>query len=415
MAWIYLTSAALSMLGNGVAGVVWPWLVLERTNNPAAAGMVAAAIAIPSLVFAYFGGNLVDSFGRKPMSIISDIISGLSVAAVILVDNTIGLTITMFIIIGIAGAVGDIPGMAARSALVGDVSKASGKSVEQLSGINQALMGISFLVGPAVAGFMMATMPIQSVLWITSVCSLLAAATTALLRLPASANTEEANAEIERDKGLAGWKIALSFPVIQLLAIDALIATALVAPYLVVLLPARFQQSQEPQMVGIAMSSFALGMVVMGIAAAKIAKFQRLTWVIAMVLYTIAFLCMGFLQHGWMVVAGMFIAGLASGLAHPLQMVLVTNTVPEHIRGRAFSVFTAINQVSGPIGLSAFALILTTTTIFNAAWIAVALWCIAAIGLIWGGIRLIPKLAPEPIAEGSPSAGAATSSASSAE
>ena len=64
VAWLYLTSAGLSLLGNGVATVVWPWLVLERTGNPAAAGLVATAIAIPSLLFAILGGQLSDTVGR---------------------------------------------------------------------------------------------------------------------------------------------------------------------------------------------------------------------------------------------------------------------------------------------------------------------------------------------------------------
>ena len=43
-----------------------------------------------------------------------------------------------FIALGIIGGVGDIPGMAARSALVGDVSQASGKTVDYIAGLNQA-------------------------------------------------------------------------------------------------------------------------------------------------------------------------------------------------------------------------------------------------------------------------------------
>ena len=56
----------------------------------------------------------------------------------VLVDQTLGLTIAWFIALGIIGGVGDIPGMAARPALVGDVSQASGKTVDYIAGLNQA-------------------------------------------------------------------------------------------------------------------------------------------------------------------------------------------------------------------------------------------------------------------------------------
>ncbi|MGP5343323.1 MFS transporter [Corynebacterium casei] len=135
--WVYLSSAGMSALGYSVAGIVWPWIVLERTGDPAAAGLVAAAVAVPSVLFAFLGGYLIDTVGRKPMSVISDIISGLSVAGVVLVDQTLGLTIAWFIILGIVGGVGDIPGMAARSALVGDIAQSSGKTVDYIAGLNR--------------------------------------------------------------------------------------------------------------------------------------------------------------------------------------------------------------------------------------------------------------------------------------
>ena len=64
----------MSALGNSIAGIVRPWIVLERTGDPAAAGLVAAAVAVPSVIFASLGGYRIDTVGRKPMSVISDII-----------------------------------------------------------------------------------------------------------------------------------------------------------------------------------------------------------------------------------------------------------------------------------------------------------------------------------------------------
>ena len=126
-AYLYLGATFLSAFGNAIANVIWPWLVLQRTGDPAAAGLVTTCIVLPSAAFALIGGNLIDRFGRKRMSIISDIISAASVIALITVDATTGLTMAWFIALGIIGAVGDVPGMAARTALVGDISERSGK------------------------------------------------------------------------------------------------------------------------------------------------------------------------------------------------------------------------------------------------------------------------------------------------
>lgn len=386
-AWIYLASAALSMFGNAVAGIVWPWLVLERTGSPQAASIVAASIAVPSLLFAYFGGNLIDSVGRKPMSIVSDIISGLSGIGLIVVDSTTDLTLGWFIAIGIIGAVGDIPGMSARAALVGDVAVASGKDVPFLSGLNQGLGGISFLLGPAVAGFLMSALPIQNVLWITAGCSLGAAGLTALLRLGAPVAADEAE---EADfAGWRGWRAALGFPVVRMLAVNTLLAMALVTPYLSVLLPARFQASGQPHLLGVSMSAYAVGMLLAGLVATKLASRERLTWALGMSLYIAGFGLMGFLHLPWLVIAGMAVSGLGGGVLNPLQMVVVTESVPEQIRGRTFSIFMAISQVAGPIGLAVTAVVLGFTTIYAIAAALAALWAVFAVVLIAWGLRLL--------------------------
>ncbi|MDY6051216.1 MAG: MFS transporter [Rothia sp. (in: high G+C Gram-positive bacteria)] len=421
--WIYLSSAALSMLGNSIAGIVWPWLVLERTGNPAAAGIVAAAIAVPSLIFAYLGGNLVDSLGRKPVSVISDIISGLSVMAVIAVDMVFGLTLSWFIIIGIVGAVGDIPGMSARAALVGDVAATSGKKIAHISGWNQALSGVSFLVGPALAGVLMTALPIEQVLWITAGCSLAAAALTACLRLQkagASVLTDStqdattnpgvqgqpqgpaASPTDDSFKGLAGWKKALGYPVIRLLAMNALLAMALVMPYLMVLLPAHFQGIDQPGLYGASMSAFAVGMMVTSIIAGKVVPFPRRAWVVGMVFYTLGFFCMALLETSWMAIVGMGVAGLGGGIMNPLQTLLVTEGVPDQIRGRSFSIFMAISQVAGPIGLVATAAILPFVTIYQVAWALAALWLLVAIYLVIRGLQLLPARSTEQIVEAEP-------------
>lgn len=71
--------------------------------------------------------------------------------------------------------------MAARSALVGDISQDSGKTVDYIAGLNQAILGVAFLVGPAVAGVLLAALNSSLVLIITAACSFLAALLTTLL------------------------------------------------------------------------------------------------------------------------------------------------------------------------------------------------------------------------------------------
>ena len=315
--------------------------------------------------------------------------------------------------------------MSARAALVGDVAATSGKKVAQISGWNQALSGVSFLVGPAVAGVLMTALPIEQVLWITAACSLLAAALTASLRLqkagvgvrnegqdaPAQpgedgqADAPASSPEIPAGdpfKGFAGWKKALSYPVIRLLALDSLLSMALVMPYLMVLLPAHFQGINQPGLYGASMSAFAVGMMVTSIVAGKIIPFPRRAWVVGMVFYTLAFFGMALLETSWLAIVGLGISGLGGGIMNPLQTLLVTEGVPEQIRGRSFSIFMAISQVAGPIGLVATSAVLAFVTIYQVAWVLAGLWLLVAIYLVVRGLQLLPARSAESVEKGAP-------------
>lgn len=226
-AYLYLGATFLSAFGNAIANVIWPWLVLQRTGDPAAAGLVTTCIVLPSAAFALIGGNLIDRFGRKRMSIISDIISAASVIALITVDATTGLTMGWFIALGIIGAVGDVPGMAARTALVGDISERSGRTTDWLAGAAQGMSGISFLLGPAFAGFMLSVMNMTSILWITAGCSASAALLTALITLGTHKPGQESSVPAPE---WAIWREILHIPAIRLFAIITL-ATQILEAY----------------------------------------------------------------------------------------------------------------------------------------------------------------------------------------
>ena len=71
----------------------------------------------------------------------------------------VGVSVPIFLL-AIIGAVGDVPGMAARTALVGDISERSGKTTDWLAGASQGMSGTSALSA------------VRAALWLRSVSSL---------------------------------------------------------------------------------------------------------------------------------------------------------------------------------------------------------------------------------------------------
>ncbi|MED5344794.1 MAG: MFS transporter, partial [Actinomycetota bacterium] len=63
----------VSGVGNGAVMIIIPWLVLEKTESAAAAGLVASLSTIPAIIVVPAVGVAIDRVGRKPISVLSDI------------------------------------------------------------------------------------------------------------------------------------------------------------------------------------------------------------------------------------------------------------------------------------------------------------------------------------------------------
>lgn len=99
---------------------------------------------------------------------LADCGSAISVVALAVVDLLWGLDVTWFTVLGLAGALFDVPGMTARETLMADVSEASGVALDTIAGLRQTVFGVSFLAGPALAGVLVSVLDPIRVVWITA-------------------------------------------------------------------------------------------------------------------------------------------------------------------------------------------------------------------------------------------------------
>ena len=177
----YLLSCACSLLGNSVASVVLPLVLLATTGDALAAGTLALICAAPQFVIGLVGGALTDRFNRRNVSVVSDILSAASVALLPIVDMIWGLSFGWFVALGLLGAVGDIPGMTARDSLVPTVCERDGRSLQKFMGLTQSLDSLVVIAGPALAAFLMGAAGSVNALWFTAAMSLSAALLTLTL------------------------------------------------------------------------------------------------------------------------------------------------------------------------------------------------------------------------------------------
>lgn len=379
----FAVSSSTSLFGNAAIGIVLPWLVLERTGDPTAAGLVAAVSAVPGAVASFTGGWLIDRLGRRRMAVLSDVGSALSVAGLAIVDRLIGLDISWFIALGVLGALFDGPGMTARQTLVQDVADASGVSLERISGLQGAIFGLSFLAGPAAAGALLTVLPTIDVVWLTAACSALAALCVGIMPLvvhPSGADTDRSL--------LAGLSFVRRCRPLMVLLVLQLGSAALTAPLLSIVLPAHFTRMGAPGLLGVSLSAYALGTVVGSVLFGwGFAGRQWAAWVLCQICLVGFALLIAPLTGFWLVAASMCVCGIGCGLLQPIAQVMVTTGAPDVLRGRVFAVYSALSLVSAPVGLGVMTAVVagaglgTSTWVMAAGWALLTAWSLVAPGM----------------------------------
>ncbi|USI88391.1 MFS transporter [Rhodococcus pyridinivorans] len=398
---LYLSADAASVLGNSFIGIVLPWLVLTRTGDPAAAGVVAAASALPAVLAALVGGWLVDRAGRRRMSIISDLGSATAVAAIPLVDMVFGLNTSWFVALAVLGALFDVPGMTARESLLADVGRASGMSMDRLAGIREGVFGISMLAGPALAGIALSVFDAGSVVVGTAVTSAIAALCIRLL--PREIEGERpSEGEAPPIRSLFSGVIVLRRdPVLIALTVLSVGSVGVIAPLQALLLPSWYAQLQTPGLLGITVSALALGTFVgAALYAAVAGRLKRRTaYLLCLLIITLGMALLTTLWSPTTVIVAMFVCGFGSGLLSPIIPVVLSERVPAAQRGRVFGVQNAVIMTMTPLAIGA-ATVAASVSLSVAFLAAGAVWlALAVYGVLTPGMRRLDSPTGAPARE----------------
>lgn len=384
---IYLISYALSLLGNGVIAVVYPLLILQITGSPAAAGTVALATMLPSVVVGLFGGVLVDRFNRRNISVFSDFVSAASVAALPLVDSLVGLNLGWFILLGVVGAIGDLPGMTAREALLPALLKRSSVDTDRIVGLREAIGGVMIFIGPAAAGTLMLLLPGPTVLLVTASTSLLAALTT--FAIPAEAGLDGAAEGKGSLTPRAVWLETLEgFSLVFrksrfILTITAMgvITGSVVASMQALILPVHFTNIGMEASLGFVLAALSLGSVVGSVVYAAISKpgSRRKWFVSSSVLMAATVVVILSLPPAWALITGAAAAGLVSGPFNAIMGVLMIERIPEKLRGRVMSSQNALMTMVPPLFIFAAGIAVELGSLRATSLALAAFWIIGAI------------------------------------
>lgn len=382
----YLASFLVSLLGNSVAAIALPLIVLQTTGSPLSAGAVAAATAVPAVLAGLFMGVVIDRVNRRTASIVTDLVSAASIAALPIVDLVTGLGVGWFVLFGALGSFGDVPGMTAREALLPAVARYGGVSVERLVGLREALGAIALLVGPAAAGVLMAVFDGSTVLWITAATSAVAAAVTLLLpqvvgRVERGDGTTSSWAQVRE-----GWHALARSRFLVVLTALTLVSVFVLGAFQGLVLPVYFVAEDQPGRLGLVLTALAAGLLLgSGAYVAVGRRVPRRVWLVVGLLGScVGFGVMATLASPWVVLGGAFVVGVFSGLFSSLLGVLTVERVPDALRGRITGTQNALLTAVGPLAIVVAAVLVEYAGVREAAMLIAAVWLVAAAAAVPG-------------------------------
>ncbi|MDT5053814.1 MAG: hypothetical protein QOF66_2180 [Mycobacterium sp.] len=354
---LVLFAALMAGAGNGISIVAFPWLVLQRNGSALEASIVAMAGTLPLLVATLIAGAAVDYLGRRRVSMISDVLSALSVAAVPLLALAFGVSvINVGVLAGLAalGAFFDPAGMTARETMLPEAATRAGWTLDHANSVYEAVFNLSYIVGPGIGGLLIGTIGGINTMWVTASAFGLSIIATAMLRLEGAGAPDRAALPDGVWAGIVeGLRFVWNNNVLRTLAFVDLATTGLYMPMESVLFPKYFTDRNEPAQLGWVLMALSVGGLIGALGYALLSKYasRRAVMLIAVLTLGVVMTIIAFLPPLPLILALCAVVGLVYGPIAPIYNYVMQTRAPKHLRGRVVGVMGSLAYAAGPLGL----------------------------------------------------------------
>jgi MFS family permease len=349
-----LAANAISELGNVLTILAIPWFVLQTTGSASQTGMAGFFGALPLLLAGFFGGPLVDRLGFKRVSIGADVASGITVALIPLLYYTSGIAFWQLLTLVFLGALLDTPGATARMSLLPELAQTAGVTLERANAVYQGTRRLASFVAPVAAGFLITAFGTSRVLWIDAATFAISALLVAVFVSQGVGSSGEAGNDGYLSELAAGLRLLRTHHLLLPLVAAISIANGLLNSFLGVGLPV-FADSVYGQAVDLGVLAAGWGGGTLGgaLAFGAIGHLipRRVTLVGGFLFTGLPFAVLALTPPLLPAFGALLVVGMAAGFVAPLVATLVQESTPAAMRGRIFSLLTAVTSAATPIGM----------------------------------------------------------------
>ena len=358
---VLLGSQGISALGDAVSFTALPLLVLALTGSGLAMGVVGALQTLPDLFLSMLAGALADRSDRKKMMLLADLGRGALTALIPLSVFLGGPTMAVILIVAapmsilrsffLAGYTASVPALVGRT------------QVGRANSYFEAIYSVGFILGPAIAGLLAATIGPGPTLAIDALSFALSGLGLLFvhrdLRAPIDRPREPLLTEIRQ-----GIDYILGHPTLRVVILFwGLVSITIASVVTALAVHITKDLGLSPTILGVILASFSVGTVLGSLVMTRLGQGRpapillggtTLTGLMLIVIATDAPLPV------FMVAA--FLFGIGQSMVLLTYITLRTNLSPDELLGRIGSTARTISLGLQPIGLVVGGVIIDATS-----------------------------------------------------
>jgi MFS family permease len=347
---LFFGGQSISLIGTWMTRIATAWLVYRLTKSSLLLGMVSFAGQIPTFLLAPFAGVLVDRMDRRRVLVWTQALAMMQslALAVLTLTHVINIheVLALSVFQGIINAF-DMPG---RQAFMVQMVEDRGDLSNAIA-INSSMVNLARLVGPSLAGLVIAATNegwcflIDGVSYIAVIVSLL------LMHVQVSTVKRAAASMVDQLK--EGWTyVSDSVPIRTILLLFALIS--LMGMPFVVLMPVFAVQVLHggPHTLGFLMGALGVGALISALSLVLRKSVRGLLKMlpIAAAVFGIGLVSFGLSHNQWLSLLLMLVTGIGMMQGMTASNTIIQTLVPEDKRGRVMSYYTVAFVGMAPFG-----------------------------------------------------------------
>jgi MFS family permease len=382
---LFFGGQSISLIGTWMTRVATSWLVYRLTGSALLLGTVSFAGQIPTFLLAPFAGVWVDRLNRQQVLVWTQALS--MVQSLLLAAFTLSGRITIPILLVLSVTQGlinsfDMPGRQAFMVQMVEDRRDLGNAIA----INSSMVNLARLIGPSLAGMLIAATSEGWCFFIDGISYLAVIASLLMMRIHIVPVKRIAASTLSEMK--AGWTYVSEFlPVRTILMLFA--AVSLMGMPFVVLMPifaARVLHG-GPHTLGFLMGSMGVGALGSALSLAARRSVRGLTGVIpiAAAVFGLGLIGFGLSRVFWLSMIMVFVAGMGMMQGMAASNTIIQTIVSEDKRGRVMSYYTMAF-----VGMAPFGSLLAGSMAhaIGAPWTVILNGSVVMLGALWFSTRL---------------------------